>query len=67
MYCKKILVILILLIVLCMPACKSQGVDSQLVGSWYIDEGEVASFVLYSDGTCAIAGEYGVGKMECSK
>ncbi|MEI3302555.1 MAG: hypothetical protein V8R94_02925 [Lachnospiraceae bacterium] len=62
MYCKKILVILILLIVLCMPACKSQGVDSQLVGSWYIDEGEVASFVLYSDGTCAIAGEYGVGK-----
>ena len=45
-----------------MTACESKSIDSQLVGSWYIDEGETASFILYSDGTCEIAGEYGVGK-----
>ncbi len=59
---KKHLVGLILLLILGITACESKSIDSQLVGSWYIDEGEVASFVLYSDGTCEIAGEYGAGK-----
>lgn len=59
---KKQVSILILLLAFCMIGCNTKSVDSQLVGSWYVDEGKNASFILYSDGTCEIAGEYGSGK-----
>lgn len=38
------------------------GIEKQLVGSWYSGSKTTPSFVLFDDGTCEIAGEYGTGK-----
>ena len=39
--------------------------DEELIAdTWYIEGKDEMSFDLYSDGTCKIANEYGVGKWE---
>lgn len=35
--------------------------ESQLTGAWYLEGSQETAFILYDDGTCEIAGEYGTG------
>lgn len=59
---RKILLFVMLMIFL--AACGSKKEDTlkeSLAGEWYESGKEAASFVLYADGTCEIAGEYGTG------
>ena len=39
----------------------SGGMKSKLMGAWYRDGSTEVAFILYDDGTCEIAGEYGTG------
>jgi len=57
---SKILFIIILTLLL--TGCTEKtDFESQLVGTWYMEGNQEASFVLYDDGTCEITGEYGTG------
>jgi hypothetical protein len=50
-----------LVFVLLMTGCSGKIKEKNLLGSWYRDGREDASFILYDDGTCEIDGEYGTG------
>lgn len=51
----------LLVLSLVLTACGG-GMEKKLVGPWYGDSGTTPSFILFDDGTCEIAGEYGTGK-----
>lgn len=54
--------VLLLIIVLCFMGCGlGSNYQKKLPGSWYAEGSSSASFILYDDGTCEIAGEYGTG------
>ena len=55
---KSIFVILIVSILL--GGCGS-SINKDVIGSWYRENCDTPSFVLYEDGTCEIDGEYGQG------
>lgn len=67
---KKLLALglAVLMLLLCLAGC-GNSIKSQLVGSWYLngettydrDGKEGPALILYSDGTCVIASEYGTG------
>ena len=50
-----------LVLALLMTGCSGKIKEKNLLGSWYRDGREDASFILYDDGTCEIDGEYGTG------
>ncbi len=60
---KKMLnfVAMSLVLALLMTGCSGKIKEKNLLGSWYRDGREDASFILYDDGTCEIDGEYGTG------
>ena len=58
---KKTTSLLLVLMLLALTACGG-SVENQLVGTWSREGNTGTAFVLYSDGSCEIAGEYGTGK-----
>lgn len=38
------------------------GLEKDLVGAWYFEDAEDFAFILYEDGSCDIAGEFGKGR-----
>lgn len=68
---KMVAVFCVLMLMALLVSC-GKSVKSQLVGSWYPngretgqrDGGRGPGFTLYSDGTCEIASEYGIGSWE---
>ena len=63
---KKVLSVLccVVLLIGVFAACSGGGYKKKLVGSWHYEGEMEPSFVLYSDGTCEIDGEYGEGQWE---
>lgn len=43
------------------PGLTGNRYEKKLVGSWYFEGSDEPAFVLYGDGTCEIAYEYGTG------
>ena len=56
-----ILLTIAILIFLLEGCAKKDDFESKLAGTWYSEGSNEAAFVLYDDGTCEIAGEYGTG------
>lgn len=52
--------ITIAMVMVLMTGCGGNS-NSKLCGAWYETGEEDATFILYDDGTCEIAGEYGTG------
>lgn len=57
----KILLTITILILSLVGCTEKANIKSQLVGAWYQEGTQEATLVLYDDGTCEIAGEYGTG------
>lgn len=57
----KILLAITILILSLMGCAGKANFESQLAGTWYLEGSQEVAFVLYDDGTCEIAGEYGTG------
>ena len=55
------IVILMLSLVGCSEKTNEADFESKLAGIWYLEGSQEVAFVLYSDNTCEIAGEYGTG------
>lgn len=58
---KKLTVFTLILLTMIVTGC-SKSYGSQLADAWYREGKDSPSFILYSDGTCEIDGEYGTGK-----
>lgn len=52
---------IVMIAVLLSGCSKEADISSLLPGSWFSEGSQEAAFVLYDDGTCEIAGEYGTG------
>lgn len=44
--------------------CGKKDLKKELAGEWYSSGRTSATFTLYDDGTCIIAGEYGTGSWD---
>lgn len=54
--------LLILIFMLSSVGCANKNAIGVIIsGSWYLEGHQEAAFVLYDDGSCEIAGEYGTG------
>ncbi len=59
---KEKWLLIVLICIMALSACGISGnYEHQLTGTWYMEGSKEAAFVLYDDGTCEIAGEYGTG------
>ena len=58
---KKIMLTLMIFLLSLTGCTGKTSLETQLSGTWYMEGGQEVAFVLYDDGTCEIAGEYGTG------
>lgn len=59
----KRIALIVISLALFLTACAGAGsMEKKLAASWYHENSSTAAFTLYDDGTCEIAGEYGIGK-----
>ena len=62
---KRMWLLILSICALTLSACgKNDDYSKVLAGSWYHDGSSTPAFILYDDGTCEIAGEYGEGTWE---
>ena len=62
---KKMWLLIFSICALTLSACgKKDDYGQVLAGSWYHEGSSTPAFILYDDGTCEIAGEYGEGTWE---
>lgn len=59
---NKICVLFIIILVVLAACGKKDSYEQSLAGTWYFEGDSSPAFTLYSDGTCEISGEYGMGK-----
>ena len=59
---NKVCVLFIIILVVLAACGKKDSYEQSLASTWYFEGDSSPAFTLYSDGTCEISGEYGMGK-----